>query len=70
MKTAKMSAAAQIIMTGALEALARVHSVTVEQVTAAIEAGDVRVCEQFKALAETGAAEAVRLHEAGKISLV
>lgn len=69
MTTSKMQAAADIIVTGALEALAAKHGLTVMQVAAAIDAGDVRANEQFAALVHAGIAEALALHRAGKISL-
>lgn len=69
MNTAKMQAAADIITAGALEVLAAKHGLTVAQVVTALNAGDVRATEQFKALVAAGVKAAMALHHAGKISL-
>lgn len=70
MNTAKMQAAADIITTGALEALAAKHGLTVAQVVAALDAGDVRATAQFTALVAAGVQTAMSLHHAGQISLL
>lgn len=69
MTNAKQQAAAQIIKDSALEFLAAKHGLTVDQVAAAIKAGNLKACEQFRALVVRGVDEAVALAEAGKISL-
>lgn len=69
MKTTKLQAAAEIIKTSALEYLAAKHGLTVAQVAAEIDAGDVRACEQFHTLVLRGIDEAFALAAAGKISL-
>lgn len=69
MNTTKLQAAANIIMEGALETLAKVHNCTIDAVRDGIAAGHVKLNAQFKELAERGIEEAIKLHNAGKISM-
>lgn len=66
----KLETAAQIILTGALELLAKTHGTTVAQVSEGLRSGNVRLMAQFKECAELGAAAAINLAAQGKISLV
>lgn len=66
----KIQTAAQIILQSNLEKLAEVHGVTVAQVVEGLRAGQTKLVQQFAALAEAGAAAAVDLQRAGRISLI
>lgn len=66
----KIETAAQIIMESSLEFLAGAHGCSVDQVVDGLRAGDLKLARQFRELAETSAAEAVKLAKQGKISLI
>lgn len=67
--TTKLQAAAEIIRNSAIEFLAAKHGTTEAAVWEAIEAGQVKVCEQFAKLVQAGIAQALTLAGEGKISL-
>jgi hypothetical protein len=70
MSNTKMQAAAEIILQGALETLAKVHGCTIEQVCEGLKADHRRLSKQFAQLIALGSKEAVSLHGQGKISLI
>ena len=69
MNTTKMQAAAQIIMEGALETLARVHNTTVQDVRDGIIAGHVKLNAQFQELSAAGIKTAMQMHAENQISI-
>jgi hypothetical protein len=70
MSNTKMQAAAEIILQGALETLAKVHGCTVEQVCEGLKAQHAKLTGQFAELIALGSQQAVALHAENKISLI
>jgi hypothetical protein len=70
MNQAKIQTAAQIILTATLEKLAAVHGCAVATVCAGLAAGNVKLLEQFRELAEAGAGAAAAMCKAGEIDLL
>ncbi|QSL63964.1 hypothetical protein G0D86_29700 (plasmid) [Burkholderia multivorans] len=66
---AKLFEACKIINEEAINAVAAKNGVPVAQVLDAISNGNVQCIQQVKAFQEAGMREAIRLHEAGAISL-
>lgn len=65
----KLQAAAEIIRNSAIEFLAAKHGTTEAAVWEAIEAGQVKVCEQFAKLVQAGIAKTLAMAGEGQISL-
>lgn len=67
MNQAQIQAAAEIIKTSALEFLAAKHGLTIDQVIAAIAAGDKRARDQFNALVIAGIDKLLQMAKNGEI---
>ncbi len=67
MNQQQIAAAAEIVKTGALEFLAAKHNLSVDQVVAAIAAGDTRARAQFHELAVAGINKVLQMVDDGEI---
>jgi hypothetical protein len=67
--TSQMTAAAEIIKDGILAQMAAKNGITVDEVVAALDAGNEKAFAQFDAFARAGVHIAVTLAAAGHINL-